>query len=256
MKRRAGTNKQTSSAAPVPAQVTRLEIGSQVLRDIRKHARTSMNAEICGVLIGSISGGRTVIRACISGEQAVEAGSHVTFTQDTWTHIYRIKDAEYPEERIAGWYHSHPGFGVFLSEHDVFIHRHFFSDAGQVAWVYDPQQEEDGCFAWSQGEIVRLPAITMTDEPGTPVVREHDWSLAEAPHSEMPPERPSSSWSARLIRFALMAISYLLVLLLGFGAGALLAPPVIVIRGEPHSAAPPPSPRPDVPAHPQEGFGR
>ena len=59
------------------------------------------------------------------------------FTQETWTRIHEEKDARYPDHKIVGWYHSHPGFGVFLSDHDLFIHKNFFSQPGQLAWVFD-----------------------------------------------------------------------------------------------------------------------
>jgi proteasome lid subunit RPN8/RPN11 len=90
----------------------------------------------------------------------------VTFTQDTWEHIYKIKDKEYPEERIVGWYHSHPGFGVFLSDHDTFIHKNFFSSALQVAWVYDPHSDEEGCFGWSGERLQRVSEIQVKDDKG------------------------------------------------------------------------------------------
>ena len=47
-------------------------------------------------------------------------------------------DAEHSEERIVGWYHTHPGFGIFLSGMDLFIQDHFFNLPWQVAFVYDP----------------------------------------------------------------------------------------------------------------------
>src|SRR5215471_21566956 len=113
-------------------------LNSDVLRRIRQHARSENKTEVCGVLIGrEEKDGKIAIEACIAGVNATQAGTHVTFTQDTWEHIYKIKDKEYPEERIVGWYHSHPGFGVFLSDHDTFIHKNFFSAPLQVAWVYD-----------------------------------------------------------------------------------------------------------------------
>src|SRR5215470_16937604 len=111
---------------------------SEVARQIRQHARSSMKTEVCGVLIGRDRDTAVAVEACIAGENAAQAGAHVTFTQDTWEHIYKIKDSEYPSQRIVGWYHSHPGFGVFLSEHDQFIQQNFFSAATQIAWVYDP----------------------------------------------------------------------------------------------------------------------
>ena len=143
-----------------------LVIDSEVVRLIRQHARSSGETEVCGVLIGQDRDNRIQVAACIEGQNAEEAGAHVTFTQDTWEHIYAVKDKRYPAERIVGWYHSHPGFGVFLSEHDTFIHRNFFSSPGQVAWVFDPHSDEEGCFGWVNGQIERLKRIGVLDRRG------------------------------------------------------------------------------------------
>jgi proteasome lid subunit RPN8/RPN11 len=155
----------SQKAKPAPGQ-PHLLVDVEVVRKVRQHARTSMKSEICGVLIGHDRPGQVEIEACIPGENAEEAGTHVTFTQDTWEHIYQIKDQQYPEARIVGWYHSHPGFGVFLSEHDVFIHKNFFASPGQVAWVFDPHSDEEGCFVWVEGEIERSSRISLVDRRG------------------------------------------------------------------------------------------
>jgi proteasome lid subunit RPN8/RPN11 len=141
-------------------------VDNEVARKIRQHARSSPKAEICGVLIGHDRDRRVEITASIEGENADQAGAHVTFTQDTWEHIYAVKDKKFPDERIVGWYHSHPGFGIFLSEHDSFIHKNFFSSPGQVAWVFDPISDEEGCFGWSDGQIRRLTQISLLDRRG------------------------------------------------------------------------------------------
>ena len=146
------------------AKGAEVRIYSEVARHIRQHAHSSSNAEICGVLIGAEREGTTLIEASIQGSNAVEGGTHVTFTQDTWEHIYRIKDRDFPDARIMGWYHSHPGFGVFLSDHDTFIHKNFFSAPGQVAWVCDPLSDEEGCFGWVGGRLERLSRIVFCDE--------------------------------------------------------------------------------------------
>jgi proteasome lid subunit RPN8/RPN11 len=141
-------------------------IDSEVARQIRQHARSCSKTEVCGVLIGNERDHTTIIEASIAGLKAAQAGTHVTFTQDTWEHIYKTKDKSYPDHRIVGWYHSHPGFGVFLSDHDTFIHQNFFSSPRQVAWVYDPHSDEEGCFGWIEGRIERLAEVTMTDGKG------------------------------------------------------------------------------------------
>jgi len=144
-----------------PGPAVRFESG--VLERIRRHARSSMEAEICGVLLGSSHGGEVVVDACIAGEHAAQGGSHVTFTQETWEHIYQMKDRDFPDRKIVGWYHSHPGFGVFLSEYDRFIHEHFFAAVHQIAWVFDPHSDEEGCFAWHAKTLRRVAQFRVVD---------------------------------------------------------------------------------------------
>jgi proteasome lid subunit RPN8/RPN11 len=134
---------------------------AEVARQIRQHGRSSPKAEVCGVLIGREEGATTIVEACIAGVNAAQGGAHVTFTQDTWEHIYAIKDKKYPNERIVGWYHSHPGFGVFLSDHDLFIQQNFFSSPQQIAWVYDPHSDEEGCFGWRAGAVEKIERVAL-----------------------------------------------------------------------------------------------
>lgn len=147
------------------AQVS-IVVDSDVVRRIHQHARSQMKTEVCGVLIGNRRGNDLVVEECIAGVNATQAGTHVTFTQDTWEHVYKIKDRDFPDDRIVGWYHSHPGFGVFLSDHDTFIHQNFFSSKDQVAWVYDPHSDEEGCFGWAGEKIERLSTIAISDRRG------------------------------------------------------------------------------------------
>ena len=167
-----------------------LLVDSEVVRKIRQHARASSATEICGVLIGQDKDHRIAVTASIEGENADQAGAHVTFTQDTWEHIYAVKDKQYPNERIVGWYHSHPGFGIFLSEHDTFIHRNFFSSPGQVAWVFDPHSDEEGCFGWVDGRIERLTRISIQDHRGGEV---SEAGAEEGPRLRIAEESPDVS---------------------------------------------------------------
>ena len=151
------------------ATAPRVEFAGSVLQQIRQHARSSMRAEICGVLIGSAADGVTRVTARIVGEGASQGGAHVTFTQDTWEHIYKVKDAEFPSLSIVGWYHSHPGFGIFLSDYDLFIHENFFNALHQVAWVFDPHSDEEGCFGWIGKKVEPLPEVAVIRKHRPPV---------------------------------------------------------------------------------------
>ena len=219
-----------------------LRIQCEVVRQIRQHARDSMKAEVCGVLIGSEHEAVTVVEACIPGVKAEQGGAHVTFTQDTWEHIYAVKDRDYPDCRIVGWYHSHPGFGVFLSEHDTFIHKNFFSAPNQVAWVYDPHSDEEGCFGWIGGELTRLDRILLEDGKGgeragetgkpEPLIEETE----EAEHSDpidLTPKRGDE-----LVRILTRGLTYLVVFLAGFMVSWLLFPHFIGIPVDPRTGQP------------------
>jgi proteasome lid subunit RPN8/RPN11 len=44
--------------------------------------------------------------------------------------------------RIVGWWHSHPGFGCFLSGTDLHTQEFFFPESYQAALVVDPIKDE------------------------------------------------------------------------------------------------------------------
>lgn len=198
---------------------------AEVARKIRQHARTSMKAEVCGVLIGKTDHERMTVEACIAGINAAQGGAHVTFTQDTWEHIYKIKDKEYPDDKIVGWYHSHPGFGVFLSEHDLFIQQNFFSNPQQVAWVYDPHTDEEGCFGWIGGNIEKLTAIRVGYLQSVDVTtldandyEDDDAGLDSAVKVHSERERRDPAW----MRWTILALGFLAAAILGVTLGFFL----------------------------------
>lgn len=199
---------------------------SEVARKIRQHARSSMKAEVCGVLIGAAENERTSVEACIAGINAAQGGAHVTFTQDTWEHIYKIKDREFPDDKIVGWYHSHPGFGVFLSEHDMFIQENFFSNTHQIAWVYDPHTDEEGCFGWVNGKVEKLSGIRFGYSQNVEIDRsemlDEDESESEAAIGGAPSSsREVSRDEPAFVRWTFKSLAYICALLVGFAGGFL-----------------------------------
>jgi proteasome lid subunit RPN8/RPN11 len=131
-------------------------VRQSVLNQIHRHGLSSADIEVCGVLVGNVyhdpSGAWLYIEKAIEGNHATQRAAQVTFTADTWAHIQAIMDKDYPDKRILGWYHTHPGFGIFLSDMDVFIQENFFPEPWQVALVYDPKAKEEGLFLWKAGK--------------------------------------------------------------------------------------------------------
>lgn len=145
------------------------EIDDDVLQQMIDHAGATTDREVGGVLIGSFEEDSTRVHAVLPALKADSARAKVTFTHEVWTDALNVVDHDYPELRIVGWYHSHPGFGIFLSSYDRFIQEHFFSDAGMVAFVVDPHSGENGWFGWVEGEIVRIDAAGAEPERLSPV---------------------------------------------------------------------------------------
>ena len=215
----------------------RVSIEGEVLRQIRQHARSNSKTEVCGVLIGAENGSGVSISARIPGLNAAQAGTYVTFTQDTWEHIYKIKDKEYPDERIVGWYHSHPGFGVFLSDHDTFIHKNFFSSALQVAWVYDPHNDEEGCFGWAGERLERVSEIRVKDDKGGEEAGEtgKPEPVGGIDENEEIVETETEAGPPVWLKWTLTVTSHLLLLALGFVAAWIFFPRPIIVFVNPYN---------------------
>lgn len=133
----------------------RISISASAYNAIIKHAKENPTVEICGVLIGEIfkdqQGPFLEISDIIRGEYADNQTGQVMFTHKTWEYINQEKDTRHPMKGMVGWYHTHPDFGIFLSDQDVFIHRNFFDKPWQVAFVFDPLRDEEGFFIWRNG---------------------------------------------------------------------------------------------------------
>ncbi|MFQ5650611.1 MAG: Mov34/MPN/PAD-1 family protein [bacterium] len=171
----------SSQPFPVPGTQSaqlRVFFEKQAYASVVAHARSSLDAEICGVLLGVVGededGDHVQVKAVIEGEGAKEGSTHVTFTQETWNKIHHTRDNEYPDMQIVGWYHSHPGFGVQFSEMDLFIQRNFFSSPTQVALVTDP--------------VIGEVAICANAEHGIAALR-HFWVGGKEMRCQTPPSQ-------------------------------------------------------------------
>jgi proteasome lid subunit RPN8/RPN11 len=137
-----------------------------VREKIYDHVFSSLDAEVGGVLVGHLrEDGSPRVTDIIPALEADGARARVTFTHEAWSVIHATLDRDHPGEEIIGWYHSHPGFGIFLSEHDLFIHRNFFTRAEQIAIVVDPHAGSEGLFVWRDGEVVKA-GEEPTPRPG------------------------------------------------------------------------------------------
>lgn len=145
----------------------RLYFDSTTHQSILNHASADTSVEICGVLVGQWQrdddGPFAAVSDLIRCDNATQGQAEVTFTHESWNHINSEMDSKYSELRIVGWYHSHPDFGIFLSDRDIFIQEHFFGGPGQVALVVDPVRKLEGVFEWRGGKPVLMDHYAIGD---------------------------------------------------------------------------------------------
>ena len=191
----------------------RVVIESAAYQEIRDHAALDTSVELGGVLAGRLLrddlGPFLLVRHAVRGAATKRSGSQVTFTHETWAKIHRDMEKRHPDLQIVGWYHTHPGFGIFLSEMDLFIQDHFFNLPHQVAFVYDPLADENGLFAWRAGTCSRLHRYWLAGRvhydlrpheqvPTTKVKREPDET--PTPADEARARRMETDWERDRLR--------------------------------------------------------
>jgi len=143
---------------PVRIHMTRDAYG-----EVTSHAKSSLDAEICGVLVGRLQeddrGLWVDVQAALRGTTSKQGSTHVTYTAETWEEIYNVKEKDFPKLDIVGWYHSHPGFGVEFSDMDLFVQQNFFSGRGQLALVIDPLGGDEAICANVEDDIAHIASF-------------------------------------------------------------------------------------------------
>ena len=135
-------------------------INESAFRDAQRHSLTSLNREVAGMLIGphpeQKEDGRWIVHVsdAIVAKHTEMRGASVTYTPESWRYIHDVLAEKYPNEEavIVGWYHTHPGFGIFLSGMDLFIHQNFFVQPWHIALVLDPVAHTSGFFSWDKAQ--------------------------------------------------------------------------------------------------------
>jgi proteasome lid subunit RPN8/RPN11 len=88
------------------------------LAKILRHSVSFSGIEVAGVLIGKLIGDVVEISDSDTGPQIGTSG-HVKLASTVAPLIAEKIERQGRDEYIVGWYHSHPGFGCFLSSIDV-----------------------------------------------------------------------------------------------------------------------------------------
>lgn len=153
-------------------------ISQSTYKEIHRFTKDKTKNESGGVLLGNVieEFGKThiVIRAFIEAKYCEGTPTTLKFTHESWEYIHKKAARKYPEYKILGWIHTHPDFGIFLSEYDKFIHENFFNGENQVAYVVDPIQNIEGFYFWINEKIERCKGFFLFDKTGVKITVEQE----------------------------------------------------------------------------------
>ncbi len=176
-------NKKVENEAVLPQNI--LPVGERVLDNkniyihqstyakIHRFAANKTENEHGGILVGRVVNEmgkeNTIIEGFIEAKYNEATPTTLTFTHQTWEYFHSEIEKKYKDAKIVGWIHTHPNFGIFLSENDRFIQQNFFTDKNQVAYVVDPIQSDEGFFFWVDNKLELCPGFYIYDKVGTKI---------------------------------------------------------------------------------------
>lgn len=158
---------------------------------LKEHLTIDSYTETGGVLVGQAyfcqktNSYYTEIVGSISAINTVGNRVHFEFTFESWKEIYKIRERDFPENVIVGWYHSHPGHGIFLSGTDLTTQRSCYNQIWQIAVVYDPINRQIGFFYGADGK--KIEPIYL--ENSSQQLQWRDESEQVPPQEELKPHR-------------------------------------------------------------------
>jgi len=171
-------------------------ISEEVMKAIEQQTLSDKEREVGGVLLGEFyrndEGSFIEVTDFIEAENTKGTDVSLTFTHETWEHIHERIALRGQDLQIVGWYHSHPGLGVFMSKEDEFIHTSFFSDPWHIAIVHDPIYSNWGCFKWADGKLDRAGGFYVFTEKSQ-ARRVRDFVKNQLAKRQAPPRSASSS---------------------------------------------------------------
>lgn len=142
-----------------------------VLQALMSYAKQYPDTEVLGLLLGRVvqtNGGRirTVVREFFTaGEYERSTLGSVVVGPSEFLRMYREyeDDAKQRGLRVVGWFHTHPGHGVFMSPTDRRTQA-MFTYPWQIGIVLDPVHNTWGVFSGPECEKVAHFRCTSADE--------------------------------------------------------------------------------------------
>lgn len=142
-------------------------ISSLALLKMLKHGRAGVPMEVMGLMLGEFVDDYTV--TCIDVFAMPQSGTSVTVESVDpvfQTNMLDMLKQTGRPEMVVGWYHSHPGFGCWLSNVDINTQQAFEQlNSRAVAVVIDPIQSVKGKVVIDAFRLINPGTAMQGQEP-------------------------------------------------------------------------------------------
>ena len=153
----------SSKDSPTPDCAEKVHVSSLALLKMLKHGRAGVPMEVMGLMLGQFVDEYTI--NCVDVFAMPQSGTGVSV--EAVDPVFQTKMLDMLKqtgrpEMVVGWYHSHPGFGCWLSGVDMNTQSSFEAlNARAVALVVDPIQSVKGkvvidCFLLINPQLMML----------------------------------------------------------------------------------------------------
>merc|ERR1712195_152248 len=162
-----GGGAQASVDAPVVDTAEQVYISSLALLKMLKHGRAGVPMEVMGLMLGEFVDEYTVRVIDVFAMPQSGTGVSVEAVDPVFQMkmLDMLKQTGRPE-MVVGWYHSHPGFGCWLSGVDVNTQQSFEAlNQRAVAVVVDPIQSVKGKVVIDAFRSINPQMVMMGQEP-------------------------------------------------------------------------------------------
>lgn len=151
----------------------RIYIHQSVYEALEDYSARELHKEQGSILLGDSYEDQgkhyVVISRWIEAKYTDASAATLTFTHETWDYVHKERSKTAPDKKIVGWQHTHPNYGIFLSNYDLFIQENFFNLPFQIAYVVDPVQSKRGFFQWKNGKVEKLRGFHVYNDVDKPV---------------------------------------------------------------------------------------
>ena len=161
----------STSAPPtdVPQQdnAETVHISSLALLKMLKHGRAGVPMEVMGLLLGTIVDDYTVSVVDVFAMPQSGTGVSVEAVDPVFqTKMLDMLKQTGRSEVVVGWYHSHPGFGCWLSSVDINTQQSFEQlNPRAVAIVVDPIESVKGKVVIDAFRLINPSTVMLGQEP-------------------------------------------------------------------------------------------